>query len=82
MTQQDDYPTATIRDAVNELLRRNSYTQGAEVGELYLGRRGLFARFVHPVTIEGECIDIPKTVDLADLIDDFQTAHSGRGPGS
>lgn len=77
---EDDYPTATIRDAVNELLRRNSYTHGAEVGAIYLGRRILVAHLAHPVTIEGECIDIPKTVDMADLIDDFQTAHNGRGP--
>ncbi len=72
MSYQDDYPTATIRDAVNELLRRNSYTRGAEVGAIYLGRRILVAHLAHPVTIEGECIDVSRTVDMDDLIDDWQ----------
>ncbi len=70
--QDDDYPTATIRDAMNELLRRNDYTQGAEVAELYLGRRGLFARFKHPVVIDGTCETVHKTADLLDLMDDFK----------
>lgn len=68
--QDDDYPTRTIRDAVNELLRRNSYTQGAEVAELYLGRRGLFARFKHPVIIDGTCKSVDRTADLFDLMDE------------
>lgn len=72
MSYQDDYPTATIRDAVNELLRRNSYTRGAEVGAIYLGRRILVAHLAHPVIIEGECIDVSRTVDMDDLIDDWQ----------
>ena len=76
----DDHPTATIRDAVNELLTRNSYTRGAEVGAIYLGRRILVAHLAHPVTIEGQCTDVSRTVDMGDLIDDFQTAHSSRGP--
>lgn len=70
---EEDYPTLAIRAAVNELLTRNDYTQGAAVGEIYLGRYGLAVRFVHPVVIEGQCSDVSRTVDMADLIDDFQS---------
>ncbi len=68
----DDYPTLVVKEAVNELLRRNEYTRGAAVGELYLGRRVLVAHLVHTVVIEGHCIDVTRTVDIDDLIDEFQ----------
>lgn len=68
----DPYITQTISDAVNELLDRNSYTRGVRAGELYLGRRILVVRLVHPVIIEGTCTDVSRTADLFDLINQHQ----------
>lgn len=70
--QDDPYITETIRKAVNELLDRNGYTQGAVVGELHLGRRGLWVKFRHPKVIDGTCTDVSRTEDLFDLIDEHK----------
>lgn len=75
-----DQPTEVIRDAVNELLRRNGRTQGAEVGEFYLGQGIFVARLVRPVVIEGqwENVEQTETADLFDLMDAHR-AESGHG---
>jgi hypothetical protein len=70
-------PTLDIREALNELLRRNDRTQDKEVGEMYLGPDIFIARLRRPQVLEGSWQDIDRTVDLFDLID----AHQ-RGEGS
>lgn len=62
-------PTVDVRDAVNELLDRNGRTRGAHVGEMYLGKRGLFVELRRTRVIEGTCSDVDATVDLFDLMD-------------
>jgi hypothetical protein len=63
-----DRPTVEVRDAVNRLLRRNRRTEGAEVGEMYLGKDILVVRLKRPKVIEGEWRDVDRTVDLFDLM--------------
>ncbi len=64
-------PTIAVRDAINQLLKRNEYTSGAEVSELYLSKDILVATLKRPKIIEGTCWDvepIAQTVDLFDLM--------------
>jgi hypothetical protein len=62
-------PTLNIRDALNELLRRNEHTRDKEVGDMYLGPDIFVARLRRPQVVEGSCEDVERTVDLFDLID-------------
>ena len=62
-------PTEEVRRWLNELLARNDYTAGAEVGEVFLGRELFVARLRRPVVVEGECVDVERTADLFDLMD-------------
>lgn len=68
----DEYPTLEIRDAVNELLRRNRRTKGAEVAEMYLSSDLFVARLRRTRVIEGQFVTVDKTTDLFDLIDEHQ----------
>lgn len=61
-------PTLDIREALNELLRRNEHTQGKEVGDMYLGSDVFIAQLRRPKVVEGDWEDIDKTVDLFELI--------------
>ncbi len=74
-------PTLIIRDALNELLRRNEYTRDREVAEMYLGPDIFVARLRRPQVVEGSWEDVDRTVDLFDLIDahqrDDQTPFAG-----
>jgi hypothetical protein len=65
-------PTLDIREALNELLRRNERTRDKEVGEMYLGADIFVAHLRRPRLIEGSYQDIDRTVDLVDLIDAHQ----------
>lgn len=69
-------PTLRIRDAVNDLLERNDYTRGAEAGEMYLGDRVLVVTLRRPTVIEGQWSSTDQTVDLFDLMDDYQRGAS------
>ena len=69
-------PTVAIQEAVNALLRLNAYTHGREVREMYLGQALLVVTLAEPKIIEGEWTDVvPTTVDIIDLITDYQEAH-------
>lgn len=70
-------PTLDIREALNELLRRNDRTQDREVGDMYLGSDIFIAQLRRPQVLEGNWEDIDRTVDLFDLIE----AHQ-KGDGS
>jgi hypothetical protein len=62
-------PALDVREALNELLRRNARTRDKEVGEMYLGPDLFVARLRRPRLIEGSYQDTERTVDLFDLID-------------
>lgn len=79
-------PTWDIREALNDLLRRNKRTQGKEVGEMYLGSEIFIAQLRRPQVVEGKWEDIDKTIDLFDLIDAYQRGDvsyqaNGKSPG-
>lgn len=65
-------PTSAIRDALNELCRRNERTHDAETGEMYLGPDVLVVQLRRPKIIEGQWTTVTTTVDLFDLIDHYQ----------
>jgi hypothetical protein len=65
-------PTLSIRDALNELLRRNSHTRDREVGDMYLGADIFVARLRRTFVLEGSWEDVDRTVDVFDLIDAHQ----------
>lgn len=63
-------PTQQIREALNELLRRNAQTQDKEVAEMFLGSNIFVARLRRPlVVIEGRWETLDRTIDLFELID-------------
>lgn len=65
-------PTLDIREALNELLRRNNRTQDKEVGDMYLGSEIFIAQLRKTQILEGSWEDIDRTIDLFDLIDAHQ----------
>lgn len=65
-------PTTAIRDAVDELCRRNARTHDAETGEMYLGPDVLVVQLRRPKVIEGQWTTVTPTVDLFDLINQYQ----------
>ncbi len=69
-------PTLDIREALNELLRRNDRTQGREVGDMYLGSDIFIARLRRPQVVEGDWENLDRTVDLFDLIATHQRADA------
>ena len=71
------YATRAIAKAINDLLGRNDYTEGAEVGEVYLGRDVLVAQLKRTKVIEGQWEDVDRTADLFDLMDAHR-AETGR----
>lgn len=68
----DELPTMGIRARLNELLRRNGRTRGAEVGEMYLSEDLFVARLRRPKIIDGHCETVDKTADLFDLMDEHK----------
>lgn len=80
-------PTWDIREALNDLLRRNERTRGKEVGEMYLGSEIFIAQLRRPHVVEGKWEDLDKTIDLFDLIDAYQRGDAsfqttGQPPGA
>ncbi len=72
-------PTQAIREALNELLRRDDQTDGRVVGDMFLGRDVFVARLRRPpVVVEGSWEDLDRTVDLFELIE----AHRREAGGS
>ncbi len=65
-------PTLDIREALNELLRRNERTRGAEVGEMYLSSDLFVARLRRTRVVDGQWESIDRTVDLFDLMDEHE----------
>jgi hypothetical protein len=65
-------PTLRIREALNDLLQRNAHTHGKEVGEMYLGSDVFVVRLRRPQVVEGQWVNLDRTVDLFDLMDDHR----------
>lgn len=70
-------PTERVRDAINDLLGRNSRTAGVEVEEMYMSDEIFVARLKRPKVIEGRFTNVDKTVDMADLFE-MHDAEAGR----
>ncbi len=62
-------PTQGIREALNELLRRNKGTNDKVAGEMYLDRDLFVARLRRPMVVEGQWENLDRTVDLLELIE-------------
>ena len=75
-------PTLDIREALNDLLRRNDRTQDKEVGDMFLGSDIFIARLRRPKVLEGNWADIDRTVDIFDLIEAHQQGESSMPPRS
>ena len=73
-------PTLDIREALNDLLRRNDRTQDKEVGDMYLGSDIFVAKLRRPKVLEGSWADIDRTIDLFDLIEAHQQGDSSMPP--
>ena len=63
-------PTLDIREALNELLRRNERTRGAEVGEMYLGPDLFMVRLRRVRVVDSTCETVDRTADPFDLMDE------------
>jgi hypothetical protein len=70
--------TLNIREALNELLRRNSRTQDREVGDMYLGSDIFVARLRRTRVLEGSCEQVDRTVDLFELINAHQREDASK----
>lgn len=73
-------PAMRVREALNELLRQNEQTSGKEVGEMYLGPEIFIARLRRPHILEGHWSEVERTVDLFDLIEQYQQEGKGSSP--
>ncbi|MBP9502949.1 MAG: hypothetical protein KBF17_12380 [Candidatus Promineofilum sp.] len=62
-------PTQGIREALNELLRRNKGTNDKVAGEMFIDRDLFVARLRRPVVVEGQWENLDRTVDLLELIE-------------
>ncbi len=65
-------PAWEIREALNDLLRRNEHTRGKEVGEVYLGSGIFIAQLRRRLVVDGSWESLDKTIDLLDLIEAHQ----------
>jgi len=62
-------PTQGIREALNELLRRNKGTNDKVAGEMFIDRDLFVARLRRPMVVEGQWENLDRTVDLLELIE-------------
>lgn len=74
--------TLDIREALNELLRRNDRTRDREVGDMYLGSDIFVVRLRRPKIVEGSWEDLDRTIDLFELIDAHQKRDGSLPSGS
>jgi hypothetical protein len=73
-------PTLDIREALNELLRRNNRTQDKVVGDMYLGSDIFIAQLRRPMIVDGSWEDLDRTIDLFDLIEAHQREDTSLPP--
>lgn len=70
-----DYPTMDVAKAINEVLSRNHHTIGLTVREMAYTTHYFVAALREWKTIDGECVDVPRRdneADLFDLMNDYQ----------
>lgn len=65
-------PAQMIREALNELLRRDEDAAGRVAGDMYLGRDLFVVQLRRPRVLEGSYENLDRTIDLFDLIDAHQ----------
>ncbi|MEZ4518874.1 MAG: hypothetical protein R3C44_19330 [Chloroflexota bacterium] len=80
MSKLSSKPTMSVREALDELLRRNEQTQGKEVGDMFLGPDIFVAVLRRRRVVEGEWETTDRTVDLLDLMDQFDSEISDLPP--
>lgn len=69
-------PTTIIKNALNELCQYNDHTRGKVVREMYLGSE-IFVATLRPLRVfNGEWEAVDRTVDLFDLMKDFQNEQN------
>ena len=73
MSKLSSKPTLSVREALDELLRRNEQTQGKEVGDMFLGPDIFVAVLRRRRVVEGEWATTDRTVDLLDLMAQFDS---------
>ena len=77
MSKLSSKPTLSVRDALDDLLRRNEQTAGKEVGDMFLGPDIFVAVLRQRRVVEGEWETTERTVDLMDLMDQFDSEIVG-----
>lgn len=70
-------PTQGIREALNELLRRNREGENRVAGDMFLGRDVFVARLRRPRVVEGSWEDLDRTVDLFELMEAHRREAQG-----
>lgn len=82
MSKLSSKPTLSVREALDELLRRNEQTQGKEVAEMFLGPDIFVAVLRTRRVVEGEWEATERTVDLMDLMEQFDSEVSAQARSS
>ncbi len=82
MSKLSSKPTLSVREALEELLRRNEQTEGKEVGDMFLGPDIFVAVLRQRRVVEGEWETTDRTVDLMDLMEQFDSEVTGRSADS
>lgn len=82
MSKLTSKPTLDVREALDELLRRNEQTHGKEVGDMFLGPDIFVAVLRRRRVVEGEWESTDRTIDLMDLMEqhDSEINHSAANP--
>lgn len=78
MSKLSSKPTLSVREALDDLLRRHEQTQGKEVGDMFLGPDIFVAVLRGRRIVEGEWEATERTVDLMDLMDQFDSEVNSR----
>lgn len=76
MSKLSSKPAQSVREALDELLRRNEQTHGKEVGDMFLGPDIFVAVLRQRRVVEGEWESTERTVDLMDLMELFDNESS------
>lgn len=73
MSKLSSKPTLSVREALDELLRRTEHTQGKEVGDMFLGTDLFVAVLRRRRVVEGEWASTDRTIDLLDLMAEYDS---------
>jgi hypothetical protein len=82
MSKLSSKPTLSVREALDELLRQSEQAGGKEVGDMFLGPDIFVAILRRRRVVEGEWENTDRTVDLMDLMAEFDSEVSKRSAAS